>query len=67
VTEANSLKAGTQALLHQPIDVVLCDVRLPDGNGVEFIKTVKIDKNLLHMLVHFQIHKGPRGWVSANA
>ena len=41
VLEANSLKAGTQTLLHQPVDVVLCDVRLPDGNGVEFVKTVK--------------------------
>jgi len=41
VLEANSLKAGKQTLLHQPVDVVLCDVRLPDGNGVEFVKTVK--------------------------
>ena len=41
VVEANSLKTATQTLLYQSIDVVLCDVRLPDGNGVEFVKTVK--------------------------
>lgn len=41
VTEANSLKAGTKALMDQAIDVVLCDVRLPDGNGVEFVKRIK--------------------------
>lgn len=41
VAEAGTLKAATDILKHQPIDVVLCDVRLPDGNGVEFVKTVK--------------------------
>ncbi|MBC7873204.1 MAG: sigma-54-dependent Fis family transcriptional regulator [Ferruginibacter sp.] len=41
VLEANSLKAAAQVLAHQAVDVVLCDVRLPDGNGVEFVKTVK--------------------------
>ncbi|HKO79884.1 MAG TPA: response regulator [Chitinophagaceae bacterium] len=41
VAEAGTLKAATEVLKQQPIDVVLCDVRLPDGNGVEFVKTVK--------------------------
>ena len=41
VTEAELLKSATELLNRQPIDVVLCDVRLPDGNGVEFVKTVK--------------------------
>ena len=41
VVEANSLKTATQTLLYQFVDVVLCDVRLPDGNGVEFVKAVK--------------------------
>ncbi len=41
VTAAGNLKAAIDVLKRQPIDVVLCDVRLPDGNGVEFVKTVK--------------------------
>ncbi len=41
VLEANSLKAAAQLLAQQAVDVILCDVRLPDGNGVEFVKTVK--------------------------
>lgn len=41
VIEANTLKSASQILLHQAVDVVLCDVRLPDGNGVDFVKLVK--------------------------
>jgi len=41
VIEADSLKTGSEQLSRQLIDVVLCDVRLPDGNGVEFVRTVK--------------------------
>lgn len=41
VSETGTLKAAMAALDHQPVDVILCDVRLPDGNGVEFVKTVK--------------------------
>jgi len=37
-TEAESLKTATKQLQHQTFDVVLCDVRLPDGNGVDFVK-----------------------------
>jgi len=41
VAEANSLRSALQVLAHQPVDVVLCDVRLPDGDGVEFIKVAR--------------------------
>jgi two-component system NtrC family response regulator len=41
VAEAGTLKAATELLKHQQVDVVLCDVRLPDGNGVEFVKTTR--------------------------
>jgi DNA-binding NtrC family response regulator len=41
VTEAESLKTATKQLQQQSFDVVLCDVRLPDGNGVDFVKTIK--------------------------
>src|SRR5450432_2424679 len=41
VFEADSLKAGLRVLEREFIQVVLCDVKLPDGNGVEFIEKVK--------------------------
>jgi DNA-binding NtrC family response regulator len=41
VREAANLKAATQMLQQQPSDVVLCDVKLPDGNGVDFVSSVK--------------------------
>lgn len=38
---ARSLKEARQLLkLHLP-DIVLCDVKLPDGNGVEFVRELK--------------------------
>ena len=41
IYEAPDLKAGMKLLDKEPINVVLCDVKLPDGNGVDFVKEVK--------------------------
>lgn len=41
VMEAGNLKAARDLLDRQPVDILLCDVRLPDGNGVDFVKEVK--------------------------
>ena len=41
VSEANSLKAGYKAIEREPPDIILCDVKLQDGNGVDFISEVK--------------------------
>lgn len=41
VSEAGTLKAASDMLDKKELEVILCDVRLPDGNGVEFVKTVK--------------------------
>jgi len=41
VTEAPDLKSGFKKLEIQHFDVVLCDVKLPDGNGVEFVQKVR--------------------------
>ena len=41
VTEAGTLKAGTRLLEKEPFDIILCDVKLPDGNGVDFVKEIK--------------------------
>ncbi len=41
VSGAGTLKAAIELLNREPFEVVLCDVRLPDGNGVDFVKNAK--------------------------
>ena len=41
VFEAKDLKSGFKKLEQTEIDVVLCDVKLPDGNGVDFLQNIK--------------------------
>ncbi|MEI9934547.1 MAG: sigma-54 dependent transcriptional regulator [Ferruginibacter sp.] len=41
VLEASNFKAGFKILEREEIDVVLCDVKLPDGNGVQFVTEIK--------------------------
>ena len=41
VLEADTLKAGNRLLEKGDVDVVFCDVKLPDGNGVEFVRDLK--------------------------
>lgn len=51
VFQADSCKNGLKQLaLHDP-DVVLCDVRLPDGNGVELIAEIKRTKPLVEVIM----------------
>ncbi|WP_276480497.1 sigma-54-dependent transcriptional regulator [Paraflavitalea pollutisoli] len=39
--EAAALKPALKLLDKEPVDVILCDVKLPDGSGVDFVKEVK--------------------------
>jgi len=41
VTEASTIKNGLQKLEREDFNVVLCDVRLPDGNGIETVQNIK--------------------------
>ena len=41
VIQAGTIKAAIKLLEKEKADVVLCDVKLPDGNGVDFVKQVK--------------------------
>src|SRR6185437_8719992 len=51
VEHADSLKSGFNILEQKEIDVVLCDVRLPDGNGVDFVKQSKSRYPLLEVIL----------------
>jgi two-component system NtrC family response regulator len=41
VVEAGDCKSGLKKLEQKDIDIVLCDVKLPDGNGVELCTRIK--------------------------
>jgi two-component system, NtrC family, response regulator len=41
VTEASMINSGWKKLETEEIAVVICDVKLPDGNGVDFVKEAK--------------------------
>ena len=41
VREAGTLKEAGRLLEREDMDVILCDVKLPDGNGVDFVKEVR--------------------------
>jgi DNA-binding NtrC family response regulator len=42
VHEAVDCKSALRMLRNEDIDVVICDVRLPDGNGVELTRSMKV-------------------------
>jgi two-component system NtrC family response regulator len=41
VLQAGNLKAGLKILEREEVDIILCDVKLPDGNGIQFITEIK--------------------------
>lgn len=41
VLEASDGKSGLKKLVHNTVEVVLCDVKLPDTNGVELVQQIK--------------------------
>jgi DNA-binding NtrC family response regulator len=42
IREASSVKEGTAALQGDRPDLVLLDIRLPDGDGFELLKTIRV-------------------------
>ncbi|HEY4064107.1 MAG TPA: sigma-54 dependent transcriptional regulator [Puia sp.] len=51
VLEAPSLKAGGRLLEKEDIDVVLCDVKLPDGNGVDFVRELRSRRPCIEVIL----------------
>ena len=51
VLEAATLKAAIKILEKEDIDVVLCDVKLPDGNGVEFVNVLRQQFPLVQVIL----------------
>lgn len=51
VFQAGDCKTALRKLEQNSIDVVLCDVKLPDGNGVEFSEQIKSKYPLLEIIL----------------
>lgn len=51
VFEASDTTTAFKKLHHTDIDVVLCDVKLPDGNGVDFSQTIKNKFPLIEIIL----------------
>jgi two-component system NtrC family response regulator len=49
--EAATGKAGLRQLENELIDVVICDVKLPDSNGIELTKTIKTNYPAVEVIV----------------
>jgi DNA-binding NtrC family response regulator len=41
IFEAGNIKSACRILEKEPIQIILCDVKLPDGNGVDFVSQIK--------------------------
>lgn len=51
VHEAATLKAGWKIAEKEIIDIVLCDVKLPDGTGVDFVAPFKMKHPLTEIIL----------------
>lgn len=49
--EANNIVSAQKVLEKEPVDVVLCDVKLPDGNGVDFVRTIRQSYPMLEIIL----------------
>jgi len=51
VEQAGTLKAAWALLAQKEPDIVLCDVKLPDGDGVRFVKELKEKHPLIEIIL----------------
>ncbi len=51
VEQAGTLKAAWASLAQKESDIVLCDVKLPDGDGVSFVKELKAKYPLVEIIL----------------
>jgi DNA-binding NtrC family response regulator len=51
VTEKGDVSSAVKLLDKEEADVILCDVKLPDGNGVDFVKEIKSKHPLIEIIL----------------
>jgi two-component system, NtrC family, response regulator len=63
VYEAGDLRSAARVLAKENIEVIVSDVMLPDGNGIEFTRDIKIKKSdaeIIILTAHANIADGVR-------
>jgi|688.fasta_scaffold251109_2 two-component system chemotaxis response regulator CheY len=43
VIQAESGSSAVQIVMEEPVDLVICDWNMPDGNGIEVLRTLRAD------------------------
>jgi len=51
VFEAGDLKAAGKVIQKEDVDVVVCDVKLPDGNGIDFTRDIKATRPWMEIIL----------------
>ena len=51
VYDTGTLAGGEKILITEDIDIIICDIKLPDGSGVEFTKEVKQNHPLTEIIL----------------
>lgn len=51
VTFSPNLTEGSKKVLSQPFDIVFLDVRLPDGNGLEFLPDIQASPSIPEVII----------------
>ena len=46
VSSAKSIQEGWELFLAHPFEMIICDINLPDGNGLDFIRKVREKSNV---------------------
>ncbi|MFF5994629.1 response regulator transcription factor [Lysinibacillus sp. KU-BSD001] len=64
VYTATTLAAGEKQLCETPIDLILLDVNLPDGNGFDFAKKIRkqFDTIIIFVTIHHYIEQKLQGF-----
>lgn len=46
VSSAKCIQEGWELFLAHPFEMIICDINLPDGNGLDFIRKVREKSNV---------------------
>jgi len=51
IVESNNLKNALKSIDKEDPEIILCDVKLPDGNGIDFVKEVKSKNSIAEIIL----------------
>ncbi|RTL60650.1 MAG: sigma-54-dependent Fis family transcriptional regulator [Sphingobacteriales bacterium] len=51
IFEASNIKSASKIAVKENIEVIICDVKLPDGNGIEFTRDIKTRLSYIEIIL----------------